>query len=71
MDHGLFIACGWIFTGLFNGPAADRIQKCALEEVVVANTLPVRKEVSLKTKKIRQISVLIPTGVKFSMISLQ
>ena len=58
MTHLSPVLCFFLFsTGLFNGPAADRIDKCALEEVVVANTLPVRKEVSQKTKKIRQISV--------------
>ena len=43
--------------GLFNGPAAARIEACALEEVVVANTVPLRLEVSAVTKKIRVISV--------------
>lgn len=43
--------------GLFNGPAGDRIQACALEEVVVANTVPVSPDVLAKTKKIRAISV--------------
>mmetsp|Transcript_29264 Transcript_29264/g.78564 ORF Transcript_29264/g.78564 Transcript_29264/m.78564 type:complete len:528 (+) Transcript_29264:77-1660(+) len=43
--------------GLFNGPAAKRIQDCALEEVVVANTVPLRDEVKAQTSKIRVISV--------------
>jgi ribose-phosphate pyrophosphokinase len=43
--------------GLFNGPAADRIEASALELVVVANTIPLRDEVAAKTKKIRQLSV--------------
>lgn len=43
--------------GLFNGPAAQRIEDCALEEVVVANTVPLREDVQAITKKIRVISV--------------
>jgi len=43
--------------GLFNGPAADRINKCSLEEVVVANTVPLRDEVYIGCKKIKQLSV--------------
>eukprot|EP00616_Rhizochromulina_sp_CCMP1243_P000549 CAMPEP_0118963292 /NCGR_PEP_ID=MMETSP1173-20130426/1257_1 /TAXON_ID=1034831 /ORGANISM="Rhizochromulina marina cf, Strain CCMP1243" /LENGTH=545 /DNA_ID=CAMNT_0006911615 /DNA_START=51 /DNA_END=1688 /DNA_ORIENTATION=+ len=43
--------------GLFNGPAGTRIESCALEEVVVANTVPLRAEVQAVTKKIRVISV--------------
>ena len=43
--------------GLFNGPAGERIEESALELVAVANTLPLREEVTAKTKKIRQLSV--------------
>jgi len=43
--------------GLFNGPAGARIEACALEEVVVANTVPVAPAVHAVTKKIRAISV--------------
>merc|ERR1719253_2007286 len=43
--------------GLFNGPAPERINNCALEEVVVANTVPLQESVALKTKKIRVLSV--------------
>mmetsp|Transcript_13421 Transcript_13421/g.32566 ORF Transcript_13421/g.32566 Transcript_13421/m.32566 type:complete len:545 (-) Transcript_13421:181-1815(-) len=43
--------------GLFNNPAAERIEKSALEEVVTANTIPLRDEVIQVTKKIRQLSV--------------
>ena len=43
--------------GLFNGPAGERIEQSALELVAVANTLPLREEVTAKTKKIRQLSV--------------
>ena len=43
--------------GLFSGPAAERIDQCALEEVVIANTVPLRTEVSERTRKIRQVSV--------------
>jgi len=43
--------------GLFNGPAAERIEACALEEVVVANTIPLPPSVSKTTRKVRQVSV--------------
>ena len=43
--------------GLFSGPAADRIENCALEEVIVANTVPLRPDVLSRTRKIRQVSV--------------
>jgi len=43
--------------GLLNGPAAERIEACALEEVVVANTLPLPPNVSKTTRKVRQLSV--------------
>jgi len=43
--------------GLFNNPAAERIEASALEEVVTANTIPLRDEVIQTTKKIRQLSV--------------
>lgn len=43
--------------GLFSGPAADRIEQCVLEEVIVANTVPVRPEITERTRKIRQLSV--------------
>lgn len=43
--------------GLFNGPAAQRIEDCALDEVVVANTVPLKEAVQQITKKIRMISV--------------
>merc|ERR1712066_310060 len=43
--------------GLFNGPAAERIEACALEEVVVANTIPLPASVSKMTRKVRQVSV--------------
>lgn len=43
--------------GLFNGPAVERINKCALEEVVVANTVPQRAEVLESCKKIKMLSV--------------
>jgi ribose-phosphate pyrophosphokinase len=46
--------------GLFNEPAASRIEASVLEEVVVSNTIPLRKEVIETTKKIRQISVTDP-----------
>jgi ribose-phosphate pyrophosphokinase len=41
--------------GLFNNPAAERIEKSALEEVVTSNTIPLRDEVIQMTKKIRQV----------------
>jgi len=43
--------------GLFNGPAPERINDCALEEVAVANTVPLQVDVALKCKKIRVLSV--------------
>jgi len=43
--------------GLFNGQAAERIEACALEEVVVANTLPMPPNVLKTTRKVRQLSV--------------
>jgi len=43
--------------GLFNGQAAERIEACALEEVVVANTLPMPPTVLKTTRKVRQLSV--------------
>jgi len=42
--------------GLFNGPAAQRITDSVLEEVIVANTVPLREE-ALACKKIKQLSV--------------
>jgi len=43
--------------GLFNHPAAQRIEDSALEEVVTANTIPLRDDVIQTTAKIRQLSV--------------
>ena len=43
--------------GLFSGSAAERIEGSSLEEVVVANTIPLSPEVSKVTRKVRQISV--------------
>ena len=43
--------------GLLNGPAAERIEACALEEVVIANTLPLPPNVQKTTRKVRQLSV--------------
>jgi len=43
--------------GLFSGPAPDRIEQCVLEEVVVANTVPLRPDVRERTRKIRQLSI--------------
>ena len=43
--------------GLFNGPAPDRINASALEEVAVANTVPLQVDCALKCKKIRVLSV--------------
>ena len=43
--------------GLFNGQAAERIEACVLEEVVVANTLPLPPNVVKTTRKVRQLSV--------------
>jgi len=43
--------------GLFSGPAADRIEACVLDEVVVANTVPLDPAITERTRKIRQLSV--------------
>ncbi|KAG8461367.1 hypothetical protein KFE25_010554 [Diacronema lutheri] len=43
--------------GLFNNPAAKRIEESYLEEVVTSNTIPLRDEVVQQTAKIRQLSV--------------
>ena len=43
--------------GLFSGQAAERIEGSSLEEVVVANTIPLSPEVAKHTRKVRQISV--------------
>ena len=43
--------------GLFNGPGAQRIEDSVMENVVVANTIPLAPHISKTTKKIRQISV--------------
>lgn len=43
--------------GLFSGPAADRIEACVLDEVVVANTVPLKPAIIERTRKIRQLSV--------------
>ena len=43
--------------GLFSGSAAERIEGSSLEEVVVANTIPLSPDVSKQTRKVRQISV--------------
>lgn len=43
--------------GLFSANAGEKIQKCALEEVVVANTIPKQKRVFEATTKIRMLSV--------------
>eukprot|EP00327_Prymnesium_parvum_P018422 CAMPEP_0113263646 /NCGR_PEP_ID=MMETSP0008_2-20120614/18558_1 /TAXON_ID=97485 /ORGANISM="Prymnesium parvum" /LENGTH=528 /DNA_ID=CAMNT_0000112369 /DNA_START=79 /DNA_END=1665 /DNA_ORIENTATION=- /assembly_acc=CAM_ASM_000153 len=43
--------------GLFTGDAAERIEASSLEEVVVANTIPLNSTVLLNTRKVRQVSV--------------
>ena len=43
--------------GLFNSPAVDRIEASSLSEVLVANTLPLRPDVSENTTKIKVLSV--------------
>merc|ERR1712226_723562 len=51
--------------GLFNGSAAERIEKSVLDEVIVSNTVPLRADIGNTTKKIRQISVgkLLSTAI--------
>lgn len=43
--------------GLFNGAAAELIEESALEEVIVANTIPLHPSVNKATRKVRQVSV--------------
>ncbi len=43
--------------GLFSGVAAERIEGSSLEEVVVANTIPLAASVTRDTRKVRQVSV--------------
>ena len=43
--------------GLFNGPAAKRIEASHIDEVIVSNTVPLRRDITDVTHKIRQISV--------------
>ena len=43
--------------GIFSGDAPDRVEASALEEVLVANTIPLRPDVKARTKKIRALSV--------------
>ena len=52
--------------GIFNPPAAERIEASALEELVIANTIPLPASVNRSTRKVRQISVgkLIAQAIK-------
>jgi|EP01047_Picozoa_sp_COSAG01_P055065 hypothetical protein len=43
--------------GLFNGPALQRIEASALDEVVCANTVPLREGTHDVTSKIKQLSI--------------
>jgi len=43
--------------GLFSGSAADALEACPIEELVVANTIPLPPEVNRTTRKVRQVSV--------------
>ena len=43
--------------GLFNGPAPERIMASALEEVAVANTVPLQPDVAVRCPKIKMLSV--------------
>ena len=43
--------------GLFNGPAAERIEASALDEVVITNTVPLKEGIPEKTNKIKQLSI--------------
>ena len=43
--------------GLFSSNAAERIEGSSLEEVVVANTIPLSPHVTRDTRKVRQLSV--------------
>ncbi|KAL8429003.1 hypothetical protein Efla_006786 [Eimeria flavescens] len=51
--------------GLFSGPAIDRIQKSALEEVVITDTIKARPMVtSCKKIKILSISILLADAIR-------
>jgi len=43
--------------GLFNGPAPERIEQSALDEVVITNTVPLKAGIPEKTNKIKQLSI--------------
>ena len=51
--------------GLFSGNAAENIEGSSLEEVVVANTIPLPANVQRDTRKVRQVSVgkLLATAI--------
>lgn len=55
-EHGARRVFAFASHGLFSGPASDRIQKSALEEVVITNTIPLKAN-ARANEKIVSLSV--------------
>jgi ribose-phosphate pyrophosphokinase len=55
--HGAKKVYAFATHGLFSGKAYENIDKSCLEKVVVTNTIPLKKDESIKTDKIVQLSV--------------
>jgi ribose-phosphate pyrophosphokinase len=55
-DHGAKSVAAYITHPVLSGPAVDRIEASALDELVVTDTIPLREN-ALSCRKIRQLSV--------------
>jgi ribose-phosphate pyrophosphokinase len=55
-DHGAKTVAAYITHPVLSGPAVDRIEASALDELVVTDTIPLREN-ALACRKIRQLSV--------------
>ena len=55
-DHGAKSVAAYITHPVLSGPAVDRIEASALDELVVTDTIPLREN-ALACRKIRQLSV--------------
>jgi ribose-phosphate pyrophosphokinase len=55
-DHGAKRVAAYITHAVLSGPAVDRIEASALDELVVTDTIPLREN-ALACRKIRQLSV--------------
>jgi ribose-phosphate pyrophosphokinase len=55
-DHGARRVAAYITHAVLSGPAVDRIEASALDELVVTDTIPLREN-ALACRKIRQLSV--------------